>query len=120
MLKSRVLKLILRQAWNHFLSELPCIRVSPEFMPATFSCGKVDEVRCQSFLVPLSCQFSQLQHFRMGGGTLLPCRLQELCRPVRRAAYPGHVRGINHSRILDRQLNVLHSQGTNVARWVLV
>ncbi len=80
----------------------------------------MDEVRCQSLLVPLSCQFPQLQHLHMGSGALLSCRLQELCRPVRRAPYPGNVRGINHSWLLDCQLNVLHSQGTDVARWILV
>lgn len=41
-------------------------------------------------------------------------------RALRRAHALGHMRGVNHRGLPDRQLDVLHEERADAASWVLV
>ena len=56
----------------------------------------------------------------MGRGALFARRLQELWRPFRSPVHSGHVRGFDHGGVHDRQLHVLHPDGTDAASRILV
>jgi hypothetical protein len=62
----------------------------------------------------------QYQYFRLGSCTCMSCSMQELYWASCCAHVAGRLWGVDHCWILDRQLHVLHTDGTNITSWLLV